>query len=156
MGLAGPQGPQGTVGGDGTQGPQGPFGNGDTGPIGNQGPQGPQGPQGSQGSQGPLGPTGTGGSVQRGCSIFYLNYSVAPIEVAPERDWCIPANDVNLNNPAPDGLTEAVAVDQPGYTAMENDLVIVVTTDGADNFVCSCMFKYEGGMWNRKRVALSA
>ena len=159
-GPAGPQGPQGVQGAIGPQGPQGVQGA--IGPQGPQGVQGPQGDQGELGETGPVGPQGPQGSqgpgnISRGCPVFYLNYRVAIAPVAPRLDWCDEVNDGALNN-NPGGLTDAVALEFPGYVPMAGDLVIATVENEVlpgppiYSFSAACMFKYDGVNWSKKRI----
>ena len=156
-GAPGPAGPQGPVGISGTQGPQGTQGG--LGPQGTQGAQGAQGVQGPFGETGPVGPQGPQGpgSISRGCPVFYLDYRVAIPPVAPRLNWCDEVNDGALNN-NPGGLTDAVALEFPGYVPMAGDLVIATVEDEIlpgppiYSFSTACMFKYDGVNWSKKRI----
>ena len=155
-GMPGAPGPPGNPGTPGPMGCQGPIGpQGDRGPDGVMGVQGPQGPLGVQGAQGAVGPVGPTGIQMRGCPVFYLNYLVDVPPVAPALDWCDPVNAGAINN-NPGGLTDAVALDTPGYVPQEGDLVIAVSYSGGTIFFASCMFKYQGGMWVRKQIDVLA
>jgi hypothetical protein len=87
--------------------------------------------------------------------VFYLDYRVGVIPVAPRLNWCDEINDGALNN-NPGGLTDAVALEFPGYVPTIGDLVVVVVEDevlpGPPVFFFSsaCLFKYDGAVWSKK------
>jgi len=99
--------------------------------------------------------------VTRGCSVFYLDYDMTGDGSAPAIDWALPTNWGDLNNPPPNGFTDAVIIDNPSYSPINGDLVIMIlyTTTGTESesyFARSCIFKYENNSWVVKRVLRNA